>query len=83
MKMQTGESFESFAALLTLVFLLHPGTLGAPDQVVGCHLAGVDEVVAERAVVLGWVIVHLEVIVQAGLAVECPAAELTPPPAAL
>ena len=49
----------------------------------GGHLAGVDEVVAERAVVLGWVIVHLEVIVQAGLAVECPAAELTPPPAAL
>ena len=45
----------------------------------GGHLAGVDEVVAERAVVLGGVIVHLEVIVQAGLAVEGSGAEITTP----
>jgi len=39
--------------------------------------------VTKWAVVFCWVLVHLEVIVQTGLAVECPAAQLTPPPAAL
>ena len=45
-----------------------------------CYLAGVYEVLTESTVVFGGVLVHLRMIVQAGLAVESPAAELAPPP---
>ena len=82
-KLQTCKALESFATNLTLVFLLHAGTLGTLGEVVSRHFWDVDKMVTKWAVVFCGVLVHLEVIVQAGLAVECPAAELTPPPAAL
>ena len=77
--MKAGESFESFPTVFTLKLLLHPGGLCALDQVVCGHLAGGDEMLTQRTVMFGRVGVHLEVVVQAGLAVERPAAVLTPP----
>ena len=70
MQGQVCSPFEPFPAVLALELSLGVCKFCAFHQIVGCNFVNTFEMFANFAVLLGWVIVHFDVIVQTCFTIE-------------